>query len=292
MKRVSVLFLTAFLSSCSSPADAPKSSTETPKTTDAKTSDANGNEDTQPPAYESALPEDMRSIVSQPFTGDFDEMVKRRLIRVGVSFNRTFYFIDHGVQRGLAYEYVGLYEDQLNARLKTGNLKIHVILLPMTRDALFPALTSGKVDLVVAQLTVTPERQKVVDFTQPTRRNVDEVIVTGPGGPSVTSADDLSGQEVFVRKTSSYYASLVALNQKLVMAGRKPVAIQETSESLEDDDILEMVNAGLIPVTVVDNYLADFWKQVFTDLNVHSAVASADRRRSCRRDPQEQPEAR
>ena len=59
-----------------------------------------------PPVYESALPEDMRSGVNMPFTGDYDAMVRRRLIRVGVTFNRTFYFVDKGAQRGLAYEYL------------------------------------------------------------------------------------------------------------------------------------------------------------------------------------------
>ncbi len=82
----------------------------------------------------------------------------------------------------------------------------------MPRDQLLPSLNAGKVDLVVAQLTVTPERQKLVDFSIPTRRNVDEVVVTGPGAPAVTTVDDLSGKQVFVRKTSSYYESLQALN--------------------------------------------------------------------------------
>ncbi len=41
-----------------------------------------------------ALPEAVRSLVDKPFTGDFDEMVKRRTIRVAVTFNRTHYFID------------------------------------------------------------------------------------------------------------------------------------------------------------------------------------------------------
>src|SRR6185436_9543901 len=41
-----------------------------------------------------ALPEGVRAIVDKPFTGDFDEMVKRRAIRVAVTFNRTQYFID------------------------------------------------------------------------------------------------------------------------------------------------------------------------------------------------------
>ena len=165
-----------------------------------------------------------------------------------------------------------LFEEQLNKKLKTGNLKVHVAPIPMPRDMLFPALESGKVDMVVAQLTVTPERQKVVDFTEPTRRNVSEVVVTGPGAAPVAAASDLSGREVFVRKTSSYFESLQALNRTLEGQGKPPVDVQLASESLEDDDLLEMVNAGLIPATVVDDYLADFWKQVFPDMTVHSAA--------------------
>jgi membrane-bound lytic murein transglycosylase MltF len=127
--------------------------------------------------------------------------------------------------------------------------------------------------MVIGQLTVTPERQKLVDFTNPTRQNVNEVVVTGPGAPAITSVDDLSGQEVFVRKSSSYYQSLLALNKKLAAAGKKPVTLREAPENLEDEDLLEMTNAGLIKVVVVDNYLADFWKQVFPDLAVHDTVA-------------------
>jgi len=131
----------------------------------------------------------------------------------------------------------------------------------------------GKVDLVIAQLTVTPERQQLVDFTNPTRKNVDEVVVTGPGAPAIASVDDLAGQEVFVRKSSSYYQSLLALNERLKAAGRPPVAVQAAPENLEDEDLLEMVNAGLIKITVVDNYLAGFWKQVLPNLTVHDSVA-------------------
>ena len=221
------------------------------------------------PEYESVLPDALRATVHKPFTGDFDEMVQRRMIRVGVTFNRTFYFIDKGAQRGLAYEYLNLFEDQLNRKLATGNLKVHVVMLPMPRDALLPALRAGKIDAVVAQWTVTPARQQLVDFSQPTRRNVDEIVVTAPGEAPLATVDDLSGRAVFARKSSSYYESLVALNDRLHAAGRPPVKIEPASEALEDDDLLEMVNAGLLPAIVVDNYLAGFWKQVFTDLTVH-----------------------
>jgi membrane-bound lytic murein transglycosylase MltF len=111
-----------------------------------------------------------------------------------------------------------------------------------------------------------------VDFSNPTRRDVNEVVVTGPGGPALTSIDDLSGRGVFVRKASSYYESLQALNARLQKQGKPPVDVKLASESLEDDDILEMVNAGLVPATVVDGYLADFWKKIFTDITVHSSL--------------------
>jgi membrane-bound lytic murein transglycosylase MltF len=226
-----------------------------------------------PPTYEVALPEALRGLIDKPFTGDFDEMLKRRIIRVGVTFNRTFYFIDKGTQRGLSYEYGTLFEETLNKKLNTGNIKVHVVMLPMPRDVLLPALQQGKIDMVVAQLTVTPAREKLVDFTDPTRKDISEVVVTGPGAPPIGSLYDLAGKEVFVRRSSSYYESLTELNTKLKADGKPPVDIQLASESLEDDDLLEMVNAGLLPAIVVDNYLADFWKKVFPKLHVHSTVA-------------------
>ena len=253
-------------------ASGPGSQAATPTPTGQAAASQPGDDDA-PPAYESGLPAEMRSLIHQPFTGDFDEMVKRRVIRIGAPFNRTYYFIDKGVQRGLSYEYATLFEDQLNERLKTGNLKVHVVLLPMPRDVLLPALNSGQLDIVVAQLTVTPARLKLVDFSNPFRRNINEIVVTGPGAPAVASVEDLSGKEVFVRKTSSYYESLQELSRKLRAQGRPPVAILEASENLEDDDLLEMVNAGLIPAIVVDDYLARYWKQVFPELKIHETVA-------------------
>ena len=96
--------------------------------------------------------------------------------------------------------------------------------------------------------------------------------MTGPGAPAIGSVDDLSGKDVYARKDSSAWQSLVALNDKLKAKGRPPVAIREVPGNLEDDDLLEMANAGLIPVVVVQDYLAQFWKQIFTDLTVHQDV--------------------
>ena len=226
------------------------------------------------PSPYDALPPAVRAVMDAPFKGDLEEQIKRRSIRVGVPFNRTFYFIVEGEQRGMAYESLTLFEKELNEARKTGNLnKVHVVFVPLPRDLLLPALVDGKVDMVAAMLTVTPERRKIVEFSEPTRTNVSEVVVTGPGAPPIASVDDLAGKEVFVRKSSSYHASLVALNEKLKARGKPEVVIDAAPEVLEDDDLLEMVNAGLVPIVVVDDYLAEFWSKIFTDVRVHRDVA-------------------
>jgi membrane-bound lytic murein transglycosylase MltF len=219
------------------------------------------------------LPESVRDVLDKPFIGDFDEMVKRRAIRVAVTFNRTHYFIDRGRERGLTFESLKLFEDDLNNDLKTRNMRVHVVMVPLSRDQLYPALQSGKVDMVAAMLTVTPEREKLVAFSEPTRTNVNEVVVTGPGAPPITSLDDLAGKEVFVRKGSLYHDNLVRLSDDLKARGKAPIVIDEAPVVLEDDDVLEMVNAGLAPITVVDDYLAEFWSKIFKDLTVHPDVA-------------------
>ena len=224
-----------------------------------------------PGPYDS-LPEALRGAIGTPFTGDLDKMVARRMIRVAVTFNRTHYFIDHGQERGVTYESLRLFEKDLNDDLNTGKLKVNVVIVPLSRDQLYPALVNGTVDMVAAMVTVTPEREKLVAFSLPTRRDVDEVVVTGPGAPPIATLDDLAGQEVFVRKGGIYEESLLSLNQQLAARGKPPVVIVPAPEVLEDDDVLEMVNAGLAPITVVDDYLADFWSTVFTDIKVHGDV--------------------
>jgi membrane-bound lytic murein transglycosylase MltF len=248
-----------------------------PTASNATSTPAPAAEEPLPPSrLDTELDPGIRAYVGEPFTGDLDQMVERRLVRIGVPFNRTFYFLDKGVQRGMAYEYGRLIEDRLNARFnpeQRDDEKVHVFFVPATREKLLSGLLDGKVDMIAAQVTVRPSLQKVVDFTNPTRSNVNEVVVTGPGVPSVASVEDLAGRTVFVRESSPYYESLVTLNERLKAQGKPEVMVHAAPENLEDDDLLEMVNAGLIPMTVVDDYLARFWTQVFPDMTVHEKVA-------------------
>jgi membrane-bound lytic murein transglycosylase MltF len=211
--------------------------------------------------------------IAKPWTGDLNGMIERRIIRVATTYNKTLYFIDKGVQRGAVYEAYKLFEDELNAKFKTRNLRVNVVFIPVSRDELLPAVASGRADIAAAALTVTPERQKIVDFAPASYGGIDEIVVTGPGAPAIATVDDLSGRAVFIRQSSSYYESVNALNTRLAAKGKKPVTIKLAPEALETEDVLEMVNAGLVKITIADNYLAKFWKQILPGLVLHENVA-------------------
>jgi membrane-bound lytic murein transglycosylase MltF len=89
----------------------------------------------------------------------------------------------------------------------------------------------------------------------------------------VSTLDDLAGKEVFVRKSSSYYESLVTLNTRFAAEKKPLIKLKEAPEELEDEDLIEMLNAGLVSTLVVDQHKADFWKKVFPKIVVHDTIA-------------------
>ena len=211
--------------------------------------------------------------VAEPWTGDFDGMVKRRIIRALVVYNQTNYFFDGLRPRGISYDALVEFERGLNEKLKTRHLKVYVIHIPVTRDRLLPMLVSGQGDLAVGNITITPERAKQVAFSTPVATNVSEVVVTHASGPALSSLEDLAGREVWVRPSSTYYESLVALNQRFRREGRDTVVIRPADERLETEDLLEMTATGLIDITIADDHLANFWADVFDSLRVHPELA-------------------
>jgi membrane-bound lytic murein transglycosylase MltF len=173
----------------------------------------------------------------------------------------------------VVYESVKAFEKQINDKLGNKVVKVYVVVIPVARDQLIPRLLSGQGDIAVAGLTVTQARKEKVDFSIPTANGIREHLVTGPSAPPIASIDDLSGKEVYVRPSSSYAEHIGVLNARFKKEGKAPLTIIPAPEVLEDGDILEMVNAGLVPATVVDGFMADFYLQVFPGLRKSSDIA-------------------
>ena len=208
-----------------------------------------------------------------PWVGDLDGMLERGFLRILTAFNPIYFFFDGADQNGLAVEVGRAFEEQL---LKSSGKKpgsFDVVMIPVPRDKLLPYLTEGRGDLVIANLTITPERQELVNFSDPTYPDVSELLVTGPGLGEVKSLDDLVDQAIHLRKSSSYYEHMLAVNESRKEAGKAEVPIVESDEILEDYDLLEMINADLLPAIIVDSHKAALWAQVFDDIVVHEDIA-------------------
>jgi membrane-bound lytic murein transglycosylase MltF len=207
------------------------------------------------------------------WSDDLPGLLEKRVVRMLVVYSKTFYFIDKGQPRGITYDFGMELEKALNAGNPDKTRPIRVIFIPVARDQLLPALAAGAGDIATGGLTVTPERMTIVDFTAPAVEDISEILVTAPGVIAPAVVEDLSGRSVFVRRSSAYHENLLALNTRLAAAGRKPVEILAAEENLEDEDILEMVNAGLVEATVIDSYAVKFWNQIFPDIQPHPSVA-------------------
>jgi membrane-bound lytic murein transglycosylase MltF len=219
------------------------------------------------PAKSAAAAEPRKlQIANKPWTGDFDKMLERRMIRIYAPFSRSLYFSDKGRERGLAVELARDWEHYLNLKYaqQLGKRPLTVYVAPATRDKLLPYLDEGLSDVSIGNLTVTDERLKVVDFVpgDEGRRTISEVVVTGPASPDLKSIDDLAGKTVHVRKASAYYESLSALNERFKRDGKPEMQIVFVPDALEDEDMMDMLNAGLLQSIVVDDWKARMWTQV------------------------------
>jgi membrane-bound lytic murein transglycosylase MltF len=215
------------------------------------------------------------AIVSKPWKGDFDGMLERRVIRFYVPYSRSLYFIDKGRERGIAADLVREFERWVNRRhaKALGKRPLTVFVVVATRDKLLADLTEGRADIAAGNIKVLDELLKFIDFVAPDEKGVSvEVLATGPASPTIASIDELSGKTVHVREYSSYFLSLTALNERFKKAGKPLVRLVKVPDALEDEDMLEMLNAGLLESIVVDDWKAKMWVQVLTKVKVHDGI--------------------
>ena len=212
------------------------------------------------------------SHLSEQYTDDLSGLMTRRYIRVLTTFNKTNFFLFEGKPFGFEYRLLKAYEKNLNKTVKKNELRVVMEFIPVARDQLIPFLVKGYGDIAAAGLTITEKRLKQGDFTDPYLSDVDEVLVTHKAILKPQSLDDLSGREVFVRQSSSYYESLTLLNRKLEKSRKRPVKIIKADENLETEDILELVNSGAIKMTLSDSHIAGIWSGILKDIEVHEQI--------------------
>lgn len=224
--------------------------------------------DLPPPTRHVRLP-----LPLQHHTGDLSDMVKRRAIRALVVVNPIGFFYERGLPRGLMYETLEEFQKFLNRKLNTGTIKVAVTFVPVRLDELETALTEGKGDLIAYEVAATPERSRRVAFSKPIRENVQQIIVTAPDFGPVSTLEGLGGREVYVNPVTIYYENLQKVNASLRASGHEPILIRSADPRLTNDDLIQMVNAGLIPATVTTRLRAELWSQVLKGIRLHPELA-------------------
>lgn len=233
-------------------------------------------QDKPPAAQRPQSPARQLSLTNKPWQGDFDAMMERRVIRVLVPYSRTLYFNDKGRERGVTADNVRDFERYINKAYasRLDKRPITVFIIPVTRERLLPDLSAGLGDIAAGNLTVTDARAKQADFVvAKDSKPVQELVITGPKSPVLNALDDLAGKTVHVRPSSSYHESLTALNDRFRQAGKPPIRLVALPEALEDEDALEMLNAGTLQILVVDDWKARTWAQILPNIKVHENLA-------------------
>ena len=201
-----------------------------------------------------------------------DAMMKRHEIRVLVVPSHSGFFYDQGQPEGIFYEAFDAFQRFVNEKHRSGSLQTNITFIPVRPEQLEHALLEGVGDIIGYPVIVTPEREKLVLFTSPIYSHVKQVIVSGPKAPPLSTLEDLSGQVVYVNPLTAYYENLQHLSESLQKSGKAPIRIKSADPNLTDEDLLEMVNAGLIPATVTINIRAEFWGKVLPHLTLHPGL--------------------
>jgi membrane-bound lytic murein transglycosylase MltF len=208
------------------------------------------------------------SDVAAERTIDLDALVERGYLRVLVAPSRThFETADSGVQGRTVDAAVAMAE----ALSKRAGKRVAVEFVGTREDSLVPDLLAGRGDLA-ANVLLTFARDEQVAFAPPIRSGIRELVVTGTAAPLV-SLEDVGGKTIHVRKNSEHHASLLRLNRQLKAISRPPARVVVEEFAKTDEELLEKVNRGTIPATIVDDYIFDRWKQEFPKITANRDVA-------------------
>jgi membrane-bound lytic murein transglycosylase MltF len=227
------------------------------------------------PTMDSLTPVEVEEFRRRAAFGDLDSIVRRRYLRIAVPWSRTWFYLDGVRPAGFAEEFGTRFTAWMSDRTGNHGRPVHAVFIPVHRDDLIPMLERGEADIALGGLTVSAERATRVDFSHPLGTGISEIPVTGPRSAPLADLGSLSDRVVLVRRSSIYWTNLSRISDSLVALGRAPIRLMAADETLEDEDILAMVSAGLVDVTVTDSWIIDFFVQVFDSLTPHPDLAIA-----------------
>lgn len=185
--------------------------------------------------------------------------------RVGTLYSPTSFFLYRGDSLGYDYELV-----RKLAADKGMALDLRVA---PSMQRLMEMLDSGTIDMIACEVPITSEYKKRV--TPCGYENITTQVLVQPKGEGlITDVTQLVGRDVYVEKDSKYHQRLRNLNDELG-GGINIVAVDR--DTLIAEDLIDMVSAGKIPLTVVDSDIAGINSTYYSNIDISLPVSMEQR---------------
>ena len=219
-------------------------------------------------------------------TDDLPEMLKRRTIRVLTTYSPSTYFIYEGRSHGFEYSLLKDYEAFLNRRVPDRRIRTVVEFIPVPENLLIPCLQLGIGDIIAAGMRRSSLSLPTVDYTIPYLRGVSEVLITHRRAPVVDSVEALSGRRIHVLPGWQESLTLRRINAHLLVKGRPPLEHVRSSGLLTSEDMLDLVNSGVVDLSIVESHIARLWSSAhpniaileFPKISAHTPISWAVRK--------------
>ncbi|MBU3668268.1 MAG: hypothetical protein FGM53_07045 [Rhodocyclaceae bacterium] len=202
---------------------------------------------------------------------NYAEMLARGEVRMAVPYDRTLY-VDGKSQKLGASPFIEIYLGKfLTAKYKKN---IRITLVPTVQGQLVNAIDSGQADFAhgfIDEYGSTIDNSKYIVF--PRLRHERHVLVSNISEAPISSLIDVSGATVCLgRQTEAPIFN--ELNNTLQKSGKKPIHVYKDRLVLDDEDLLQMLNDGLVPHVYVALWKANLWKPLLKNVRINDETIS------------------
>ena len=212
----------------------------------------------------------------KPIQRDLQEIQKSGVLRAITVFSPTGYFLYKGQTMGFEYE-------MLSRLAKTLEVELEIV-IATDIDSIIPLLNQGKGDIIAMGYTITKERKKIINFTNPYITTHQTLVQKKPNNWRKMTLDnikkslatdivDLLNDTVSVRKNTSYYNRLLDISDEL----GDTIYIDILSGKISNEEAMELVSNGNIKYTIMDNNIATIYKSNFPNIDISTPISLSQR---------------
>lgn len=206
---------------------------------------------------------------------DLAEIRSSRTLRVLVNQSRNSSGEVQGQSIGVEYHRLRAFEHYLNGRARDGQ-EINLKIIPKAKDQLLGALARGEGDLVAPGELLDTTGAHKISSSDPIASDVPLWLVGLKGERRFTRLEQLSGRTLALTTGSAAGEAVNQINQKLALRKLPPVKVEWVDPSLAVEDVLEMVQAGIFHLTIVERPIAERWSKILPKLRFDKQVAISE----------------